>query len=128
MSALTLLLIEDNLELQFLFKTALKRLGHTVLVCGIAADVPSILTNERPHLIITDLTIGSTDIASFTDMLVGTRAPIIVLSGREDLAVWANKLNACASLKKPVRLQEFRDAVANILDSKYGTNEKENVP
>lgn len=128
MSTRTIVLIEDDSELQLLFRTVLTRLKINVISCVNIHQIKATLLAVTPDLIITDLSIEGVPVDSFATLLLnainGRNIPLIITSGREDIQHWKNTMRAIDSFKKPVDIRQLAVRVQNI----FSTHEQEMNP
>lgn len=115
----TVLLIEDSPELLQLYQKLLSTMGCTVVTAPSGKQAIQFLTEQKPSLIIMDLTLGDMGTEEFYEKfsaIPGVESvPTILISGREDLSSWGDLLGATFTFKKPMDLSKFRSAVKDLL-------------
>lgn len=115
----TILIVEDDQELQTLMQLVLKRLGHDVHSSLNGVDALYQTSHHKPDLVILDLMMpwASGDaVLGFirsTDDLKKTR--VLVVSAHPNGAELAHQLNADGFLAKPLDMETFTRTVARLL-------------
>ncbi|MFO7638516.1 MAG: response regulator [bacterium] len=115
-----ILVFEDELPVRTLVEEILSAAGYSVTSTGRGMDVFTLVRQQPPDLIVSDLTVPGLNGYQIIAMLRRSgsyQGPILVLSGRtsEEDAKAALEAGAQAYLKKPVRRVELLAAVAELL-------------
>ena len=115
----TILIVEDDEELQSMLKMMLQRSGHEVHLSPNGVDALYQVSYIKPELIVLDLMMpwASGDavlgyVRSTSDV---KHTRVLVLSAHPEGAKLANQLEADSFLPKPVDLQTFREHVDRLL-------------
>lgn len=121
-----ILVVEDNPANQLLAETVLEQEGFVVDVASSAAEAVRHITNNRPDLILMDISLPGQDGLSLTRDLksdpVTTGIPVVALTahamvGDRDAALAAG----CAGhITKPIDVDKFCDEVRAFLPSQRG--------
>lgn len=115
----TILVVEDDADLQFLYGSALKQKGHTVVAAKSIADAILRLTNEDFDAIILDMNMPDAPGLKVAEFARGDvrlkNIPIIVASAIENGRAQALALGVRYYLIKPVPLQQLLIIVAEVL-------------
>lgn len=115
----TVLLIEDSPELLQLYQKLLSTMNCRIVTATSGRQAIEFLQQEKPSIIIMDLTLGDMATDEFYEKLSGISGvedvPTILISGREDLSSWGDLLGAKFTFKKPMDLSKFRGAVKELL-------------
>jgi CheY-like chemotaxis protein len=110
----TVLVVDDDAPLRALLAAALTRRGINVLTARDGMEAFALACIHRPALIVLDLEMPVMTGEDFrrAQLAVETikQIPVLVLSGHEDGAGIAQRLNA-AFLAKPVNLEHFVNCV-----------------
>ncbi|RYZ79386.1 MAG: response regulator [Proteobacteria bacterium] len=106
-----ILIIEDDADSRILYSEIAQSVGMTVSEAGDGESALESLQDGLPDLVILDLTIPQFDPMDFVNELrqkSGSRKiPVIVISGKEDVANSSAKIGAEAYLKKPIELDDI---------------------
>jgi CheY-like chemotaxis protein len=120
--AVRTLVVEDNVAMQGMLKTALARLGHEVTITGNGAEALRALDDGEFDLIITDLIMPEMEGLQFLrELKQRPSAPkVIATSGGGHGAASnylgiAGFLGAAATMEKPFTPQELADTIARVL-------------
>ena len=115
----TILIVEDDLELQDLLTRVLTRMGHEVLGSPDGLDALYRLRDMQPDLVILDLMMP---VAAGDAVLGWIRSTkklkelrVLVVSAHPHAERIAAQLEADYFLKKPLDMQTFREVVTAIL-------------
>ncbi len=115
----TILIVEDDLELQDLLTRVLTRMGHEVLGSPDGLDALYRLRDVQPDLVILDLMMP---VAAGDAVLGWIRSTkklkdlrVLVVSAHPHAERIATQLEADHFLKKPVDMHTFREAVNALL-------------
>lgn len=100
------MIIEDDPETQFLFSEILMAEGYDVVAKDNGDEALKYLGQSSiPDLIFMDLTFPGSTPEEFADKLRGmsngNNVPLILVSGKADIADYAQRMNAAGFLKKP---------------------------
>lgn len=116
----SIILIEDDLDLQFLFKECLRELGIEVFafINGLGA-IDYLRGAASPEMIIMDLTFPSGTPEEFISQLKEIdgceNIPLVLISGKSDIQEYAVKFKSVAFLRKPFDVDLMIDTIKNIL-------------
>jgi len=115
-TALNVLVVDDEFPMQRALRRMLQRLGHQ---CSLAGDVPEAIEQigtQMPGLILVDLNLGETDAYAILRHLesVGSAVPVIGMSAAGDVddLIRFMRLGAVDFLKKPISLDDLDHAIA----------------
>jgi two-component system repressor protein LuxO len=112
-----ILLVEDTLSLQMVYRSILTGAGHRVSVAGSAADALAQFRALRPQLVLLDLVLPDRDGLSLMQELQAIHPETIVIAitanGSVNRAVEAMRAGAHDFLVKPVDEVRLLDAVRN---------------
>ena len=112
-----ILLVEDTLSLQMVYRSILTGAGHRVSVAGSAADALAQFRALRPQLVILDLVLPDRDGLALMQELQAIHAETTVIAitanGSVNRAVEAMRAGAHDFLVKPVDETRLLDAVRN---------------
>jgi len=112
-----ILLIEDTLSLQIVYRSVLTSAGHQVLVASTADEGMAIFRDQRPRVVLLDLMLPDRDgLDLMQDMLAlhpETKVIVITANGSINKAVEAMRAGAHEFLVKPFDEQRFLAAVEN---------------
>jgi two-component system KDP operon response regulator KdpE len=127
-----LLVIEDDPAIRRLLRVTLERAGHAVAEAGTAREALSLLSIEKPEVILLDLGLPDRDGLELVQLLKrGGEATLIVVSAREATSekVAALDLGADDYLVKPFDTEELlariRAALRHRLDAQGATHRVE---
>lgn len=116
----SILIIEDDIETQFLFSEILESEGHAVVAKSNGKEALDHLSlNPVPDLIFMDLTFpGGTPeefMASLREIPGGDKAAVVLISGKSDIADYAHRLNARSYIKKPFDIDPLLNLISTIV-------------
>jgi DNA-binding response OmpR family regulator len=116
---MTVLVADDDPAMRSLISDELKDAGHLVLQVADGFEALASIRQIVPHLIITDLRMphgGMSLIGKFKAIV--PQAPILLMTafGDKDTESLAYEWGASAYLNKPVRMEELKKTVKNLLD------------
>ena len=121
------LAVDDNPQDLRYVRDVLTRAGYAPIVTGDPADVPRLLAEEKPHLVLLDLVMpGSDGIELMNDIRKTADAPVIFLSvyGQDETVARALDMGAADYLVKPFSPTELaariRAALRKRLDPFHG--------
>tara|TARA_R110002096_G_scaffold97378_11_gene217169 strand:+ start:394 stop:1836 length:1443 start_codon:yes stop_codon:yes gene_type:complete len=113
----TILLIEDTLSLQMVYRSVLVNAGHSVDVAATAEEGMTRFQNNPPEVVLLDLMLPDRDgLDVMRDMMAqrpGTSVIVITANGSINKAVEAMRAGAHEFLVKPFDEQRFLGAVEN---------------
>jgi DNA-binding response OmpR family regulator len=110
-------ILEDDDDLRPLFCRALRNDGITALEFHSGADAISAAISGRIDFLLLDLGLGNVDgLDIVKDLRLISKLPVIVISGRTDVASVCAALDAGADdfLRKPITISEFRARMRSI--------------
>lgn len=110
-----ILLVEDAPDLVLLYKRYLGGLGATIKTAETGAQALEILRQFKPRVLVMDLTLKDMSTADFYEAFSAIpgidKVHTILISGRDDVASWADLYGASQYFKKPVERAKITDAV-----------------
>jgi DNA-binding response OmpR family regulator len=115
-----ILIIEDDIETQFLFSELLSAEGYEVETAssGVVA-LKMIHEGVSPDLIFMDLNFPGGTPEEFTTKLrsipSSKNTPIVIVSGKTDIADYARRLEAASYIKKPFDLDPLLNLIHEVL-------------
>jgi DNA-binding response OmpR family regulator len=115
---LTILVVEDDPDIELTLRKALGDLGYRVGSAASGAEARSAVTALRPDLIILDLMLPDADgLLLTTTLRAATDAPILICSARDTLVdrVIGLKLGAADFVAKPFDLDELEARIQALL-------------
>ena len=104
MEQVRILAVDDDPQALRYVRDALARAGYSPIVTGDPQDVPRLMEEEKPHLVLLDLMLpGSDGIDLMKDILATADVPVIFLSvyGREEVIARAFDMGAADYVVKP---------------------------
>lgn len=115
-----ILIIEDDFETQFLFSELLSDEGYVIESASTGKEALDYIQNGgKPDLIFMDLNFPGGTPEDFTNALRENPAtketPIIILSGKSDIAEYAERLKARSFIKKPFDLDPLLNLIQNVI-------------
>lgn len=114
-----IMIIEDDVETQFLFAELLESEGYEVIgkVSGKEA-IEHLNQGEAVDLIFMDLNFPDGTPEEFTKSLRALpqtkETPVVIISGKSDIADYAKRLNAVSFIKKPFDLDPLLNLIHEI--------------
>ncbi|HML23202.1 MAG TPA: response regulator [Aggregatilinea sp.] len=115
----SILIVEDDLELQHLLGMVLERMGHAVQGSPDGLDALYRLREEKPDLVILDLMMPFASGDAVLGWIRSTKQlkdmRVLVVSAHPNGEIIASQLEADLFLQKPVDIHVFRDAVTSLL-------------
>ena len=113
------LIDDDDLDIRELLTLALEDEGYDVRGAANGTEALLILGEWRAQLIVLDLMMPEMDGRTFLTeqhRLKGfADIPVLIVSARHDLPNYARGLQALAVYEKPLRLDDFLDAVRSLI-------------
>lgn len=114
-----ILIIEDDIETQFLFSEILESEGHIVVAKSSGKEAIDHLNhNPVPDLIFMDLTFPDGTPEEFMTSLRalpgGGNTAVVLISGKSDIADYAQRLNARSYIKKPFDIDPLLNLISTI--------------
>lgn len=115
-----ILIIEDDFETQFLFSELLAEEGYQIETASTGKEaLEFIRSGGQPDLIFMDLNFPGGTPEEFTKELRSHSSvkdtPIILISGKSDIAEYAQKLQARSFIKKPFDLDPLLDLIQTVI-------------
>lgn len=110
MTAKSVLVVEDNMDMAEIYRLTLEEFHYTVLMAHSGKDALQILNSYRPQVVVMDLTIpdGVTDLLSVLETAPEHQdTRLIIVSGHRDLEQIARKHQAHGFLRKPFDMSEL---------------------
>ncbi len=121
----TILVIDDEIDLQQLVKIALKSRGYKVETANNGLEGLAKLKTIKPHLIILDLNMpkmgGMEFYQEICDQANQPKYPVMVLTARANMAKLFMEFNIEGFKTKPFEIDELLDEVDAIIRKKFGT-------
>lgn len=115
----SILIVEDELDVQHILAEVLRDEGHEVSVCGNGRDALLALHKQRPDLILMDVMMpilsGLQTLEEMDKTPELTRIPVILMSETSSRDLEPRRWRAF--LKKPFRLEQLLDAVGRVLSA-----------
>jgi len=115
-----LLLVDDDPEVRELLSYALRGSGYDVVVAEDGVFALALLKSDPPDLMLLDLDMpgltGEAFVAACRRTPRWANVPVLLLSGREDVASVAVALGAAGYLQKPYRVNEVRRMIRALTD------------
>lgn len=103
--------LEDDEDLRAVLVWSLEREGLSVLAMGEPEAALSVVKQADPGLFVLDLMIDGSDAGDLVHKLraekIGSRTPIVLISGSSDLKRQAARLGATAALTKPFAMKDL---------------------
>ncbi|QCO57927.1 sigma-54-dependent Fis family transcriptional regulator (plasmid) [Pseudorhodobacter turbinis] len=114
-----ILLIEDTISLQMVYRTILINAGHRVVCAATAAEGLALFNSEKPSIVLLDLTLPDRDGLDLMQDMLARQANVIVIvitaNGTINKAVEAMRAGAHEFLVKPIEEGRFLSSVDNAL-------------
>jgi CheY-like chemotaxis protein len=116
----TIMLIEDDFDTQFLFSECLRAENYDVVPVEHGKKALEYIESKGlPDLILMDLNTPFLSPEEFVQRMrqtpKGEETPLILVSGKSDIDVYAKKLNATAYIKKPFDLDPLLTTISRVL-------------
>ena len=124
----TILLIEDDREIQATLRSVLESAGYRVLVAPNGVEGKKLAVSRSPDLVITDMMMprmGGFPVLEFLKTLESPPAVIMITAnegGRHK--AYAEMLGVADYLRKPFPMEVLLESVRRIFATKDGTEEK----
>lgn len=116
MRALTVLVVDDESSMRFLFRMLLESEGFEVIEAANGTDALARMEEDRPDLVLTDLMMPVMGGRELIDRLRGDerteRIPIVAVSARAD----PNVPGADAAMEKPFDVHSLVDVVRSLTE------------
>jgi len=108
-----ILVLDDEPLILNTIQRALGKKGYDVLITGDANEFMDILAQEKPHLLIMDVNLGSMRSTELIDEIrsISPLSRILIISGA------MHEITHEHFLEKPFKIDELREKVRNILDA-----------
>ena len=117
----TVLVVEDDPDLRYLYAVALTRAGHTVTTAPETIPALLQLTNHTIDVIVLDVGLPDLPGTRLLEFMRGdprlTTIPVVVLSADQSLRERALALGATHFLTKPVRLKALATLICDLVNS-----------
>lgn len=112
----TILVIEDSVDVRFLYQVALESDQYRVLLAGNGAEaLEMIKAGPAPELVLLDLTLPDMNGAELIECIRALpelqNTKVVLVSGRDDLATVAKKVGSHGFLRKPFDLERLTTTV-----------------
>ena len=121
----TILLIDDELDLQQLVKIVLKSKGYNVETADNGREALDMLESLKPDLIILDMNMpvmgGVEFYKAVCDEWSRPKYPVLVLTARANMEQLFRELEADGFLSKPFEIEELLGEVETILQKRSGS-------
>ncbi len=112
-SAPKVLLLEDDAPINLRTTEMIESFGYTVRSCFNVADAVYSATEDKPHLAVLDVKIGSTTSYVLADWLRQRGVPIIFVTAYDLMA--PSSLRDMPVCRKPFREEHLRALISNAL-------------
>lgn len=127
----TILVIDDEIDLQQLVKIALGSRGYKIETANNGLEGLAKLKTLKPHLIILDLNMpkmgGLEFYQKICDVNGQPRFPVFILSARANMTQLFKEFNISGFMTKPFEIDELLDEVDTIIQKKSGNLKKISV-
>ena len=123
-----ILAVDDDPQALRYVRDALSRAGYSPIVTGDPQQVPRLMEEEKPHLVLLDLMLpGSDGIDLMKDILATADVPVIFLSvyGREEVIARAFDMGAADYVVKPFSPTELAARIRAALRKRASPSEAE---
>jgi DNA-binding response OmpR family regulator len=124
----TILLIDDEIDLQQLLKIALKSRGYEVHTANNGLEGLAKLKSITPDLIILDLNMPKMGGLEFYQNICNSnnqpKYPVMVLTARANMVTLFKEFNIDGFMTKPFEIDELLMEVDTIIQKKYGIQKK----
>jgi DNA-binding response OmpR family regulator len=114
-----ILVVEDDMDLQFLYETALSRYGHEITSVDVTSDAITYLTTDQFDLVILDINLPDTPGLKVAEVVHDNanlrHIPIIVVSAVDQYRTQAQELGVKYFMVKPLALHELLAVVEEVL-------------
>ncbi|HYD18612.1 MAG TPA: response regulator transcription factor [Patescibacteria group bacterium] len=129
----TVLAVDDDENLQLVMRTYLENQGYQLLTASNGAETMAKLETTQPDIILLDLMLPDNDgLTLLMSIRAKTRAPVIVVSGKDETAdkIVGLEMGADDYLTKPFEMRELSARIKAVLrraaaDEKTPTNDKD---
>jgi len=111
-----LLVVDDDINIQRLYKEELEEEGYDVIVAGTGKDALELFEKEKPDIVTLDILMPDIDGISLLRKMkeINSKVPIIMSTAydyRDDFAVWASE----AYLVKSSDLSELKKTIKELI-------------
>jgi len=111
-----LLVVDDDINIQRLYKEELEEEGYDVIIAGTGKDAIELFKSESPDIVTLDILMPDIDGISLLRKMkeINSRIPIIMSTAydyRDDFAVWASE----AYLVKSSDLSELKRTIKKLI-------------
>jgi DNA-binding response OmpR family regulator len=112
-----LLVVDDDINIQRLYKEELEEEGYDVIIAGTGKDAIELFKKEKPDIVTLDILMPDIDGISLLRKMkeINSKTPIIMSTAydyRDDFAVWASE----AYLVKSSDLGELKKTIKELID------------
>jgi len=118
----TVLVVEDDADLRYLYEAALTHGGHTVTTAPETIPALLQLTNRAIDVIVLDIVLPDLPGTRLLEFMRGDprlrTIPVVVLSANESARERALALGAACFITKPVRLKALAALIDQLADSR----------
>ena len=122
------LAVDDDPQALRYIRDSLSRAGYHPVVTGDPAEVPRLMEEERPHLVLMDLMLPDSDgISLMREILASTDVPVIFVSayGQEELVIKALDMGAVDYVVKPFSPSELSARIRAAMRQRAGLDRAE---
>lgn len=118
----TIMIVDDDDDIRYMMSEALRLEGYIVTEAASAAEAEHKAVRELPHLILLDLNMPGTDgmnaLWNLRQHQEIAAVPIVIVSAHDafDLRAEAAAAGCKGYLRKPLEVDELRDAVRSIIE------------
>lgn len=122
----TVLTVDDDQDLQIVMRTYLENQGYQLMTAFSGAETLAKLDTAQPDIILLDLMLPDNDgLSLLTAIRAKTRAPVIVVSGKNETAdkIVGLEMGADDYLTKPFEMRELSARIKAVL-RRAGENDK----
>ena len=122
------LAVDDDPQALRYIRDSLSRAGYHPVVTGDPAEVPRLMEEERPHLVLMDLMLPDSDgISLMQEILASTGVPVIFVSayGQEELVIKALDMGAVDYVVKPFSSSELSARIRAAMRQRSGLDRAE---
>lgn len=117
----SILLVDDDDDLLVLAKIKLSRIGYKVRVSPNADNIVGMILEERPDIILLDITMQGINGGDICHALKGNNKtadiPVIIISGNDDIEKIAASCGADDYVEKPFQISRVREKITHVLMS-----------
>ena len=118
-ASVTVLVVEDDDDTRMVYSDGLGYAGYRVITASTGIDGLRAAHDERPDVILLDLSLSGADGWEVVRCLKASRLtgdiPVLLITGYSDLGERAEAEGCAGFLTKPIRFQTLRTAIASLL-------------